>query len=149
MKQLTDAGIKGLILFQGALKPSSGVCAEVVPAGMPVLAVEIAEDPCAATLVAADELRAGQVAGAAVGAWVKAHWSCTYDAYVSLESTAVPERSQRRMEGYRQGFADRLPRHDHRTSRSVGPPIARTRPGMRSPRSSSRSRGRAGSWSSP
>jgi ribose transport system substrate-binding protein len=104
MKQLTDAGIKGLILFQGALKPSSGVCAEVVPAGMPVVAVEIAEDPCAATLVAADELRAGQIAGAAVGAWVKAHWSCTYDAYVSLESSAVPERSQRRMEGYRQGF---------------------------------------------
>jgi len=108
MKQLTDAGIKGLIQFQGSLKPSTGVCAEA-PAGVPVLAVEFAEDPCAATLVAADDLRAGQVAGAAVGAWVKAHWACTYDAYVSLESAAVPDRNQRRMEGYQQGFATACP----------------------------------------
>jgi len=108
MKQLTDAGIKGLIQFQGLLKLPSAVCAEV-PTGMPVLAVEIAEDPCAATLVAADDLRAGQVAGAAVGAWVKAHWACTYDAYVSLESAVVPDRSRLRMEGYRQGFATACP----------------------------------------
>jgi len=108
MKQLTDAGIKGLIQFQGQLKLPSDVC-EKVPPGVPVLAVELAEDPCAATLVAADDLRAGQVAGAAVGAWVKAHWACTYDAYVSLESAAVPVRSQRRMEGYRQGFKTACP----------------------------------------
>ena len=103
MKQLTDAGIKGLIQFQGGLKDPSAVCAEV-PAGVPVVAVGLPEDPCAKTLVAADDLRAGQVAGAAVGAWVKAKWGCTYDAYVSLESTAVPDLSQKRMEGYRQGF---------------------------------------------
>jgi len=108
MKQLTDAGIKGLIQFQGSLKPSTGVCAEA-PAGVPVLAVEFAEDPCAATLVAADDLRAGQVAGAAVGAWVKAHWACTYDAYVSLESSAVADLSRLRMEGYRQGFQSVCP----------------------------------------
>ena len=108
MKQLTDAGIKGLIQFQGSLKPPSGVCAEV-PAGLPVIAVEFAEDPCAATLVAADDLRAGQIAGAAVGAWVKANWACTYDAYVSLESSVVPGLSQLRMEGYRQGFKTACP----------------------------------------
>lgn len=103
MKQLTDAGIKGLIQFQGSLKLPSEVCA-TVPQGVPVLAVDLPEEPCAATLVAADDLRAGQVAGAAVGAWVKAHWTCTYDAYVSLESATVPDLSQLRMDGYRQGF---------------------------------------------
>jgi len=108
MKQLTDAGIKGLIQFQGSLKLPSEVCA-TVPQGVPVLAVDLPEEPCAATLVAADDLRAGQVAGAAVGAWVKAHWTCTYDAYVSLESAAVPDRNQRRMEGYQQGFATACP----------------------------------------
>lgn len=118
MKQLTDAGVKGLIQFQGSLKPPSGVCA-LVPAGVPVLAVELAEDPCAATLVAADDLRAGQIAGAAVGAWVKAHWACTYDAYVSLESSAVADRNQRRMEGYRQGFATACP--GPITNEQVGP----------------------------
>jgi ribose transport system substrate-binding protein len=108
MKQLTTAGIKGLIQFQGSLKLPADVCAEV-PQGLPVLAVGLAEDPCAATLVAADDLRAGQVAGAAVGAWVKANWACTYDAYVSLESAAVPDLSQLRMEGYRQGFSTACP----------------------------------------
>ena len=108
MKQLTGAGIKGLIQFQGSLKLPSDVCAEV-PKGLPVLAVEIAQDPCAATLVRADDLRAGQIAGAAVGAWVKSHWSCTYDAYVSLESSTVPDLSQERMEGYRQGFQSVCP----------------------------------------
>ena len=108
MKQLTGAGIKGLIQFQGSLKLPADVCAEV-PTGLPVLAVELAEDPCAATLVRADDLRAGQIAGAAVGAWVKAHWSCTYDAYVSLESSTVPDLSQQRMEGYRQGFQSVCP----------------------------------------
>jgi len=108
MKQLTAAGIKGLIQFQGSLKLPAGVCA-AVPQGLPVLAVEMPQDPCAATLVAADDLRAGQIAGAAVGAWVKANWACTFDAYVSLESAAVPDLSQLRMEGYRQGFKTACP----------------------------------------
>jgi ribose transport system substrate-binding protein len=103
MKQLTGAGIKGLIQFQGSLELPATVCA-AVPTGMPVLAVELPEDPCAASRVAADDLRAGQVAGAAVGAWVKAQWACAYDAFVSLESSAVPDLNQMRMEGYRQGF---------------------------------------------
>jgi len=118
MKKLTDAGIKGLIQFQGQLKLPSEVCAKV-PTGVPVLAVELAEDPCAATLVAADDLRAGQVAGAAVGAWVKEHWTCTYDAYVSLESAAAPERSRLRMEGYRQGFATACPISNEQVGRSA------------------------------
>ena len=108
MKQLTGAGIKGLIQFQGSLELPATVCA-AVPAGMPVLAVELPEDPCAASLVAADDLRAGQIAGAAVGAWVKAHWACAYDAFVSLESSAVPDLNQKRMEGYRQGFMTACP----------------------------------------
>ncbi len=103
MKQLSDAGVKGIIQFQGLLKDPAIVCGQVA-ANVPVVAIEFAQDPCAATLVRADDLRAGQIAGAAVGAWVKASWSCQYDAYVSFESASAPERSQMRMEGYRQGF---------------------------------------------
>jgi ribose transport system substrate-binding protein len=113
MKQLTEAGVKGIIQFQGSLADPTVVCTQTPP-GVPVLAVEFAQDPCAKTLVAADDLRAGQIAGRAVGEWVKAKWSfgevqagspsCTYDAYISFESAAAAARSQRRMEGYRQGF---------------------------------------------
>ena len=104
MQQLSEAGVQGIIQFQGTLVDPAAVCAEA-PADVPVLAVEFAQDPCAKALAGADDLRAGQIAGRAVGEWVKERWSCTYDAYVSFESTAAAEKSQKRMEGYRQGFS--------------------------------------------
>ena len=118
MKQLTEAGVKGIIQFQGTLADPAVVCTET-PSGVPVLAVEFAQVPCAKTLVAADDLRAGQIAGRAVAEWVKERWSCTYDAYVSFESAAAAERSQRRMEGYRQGFTAVCPITNERIGRAV------------------------------
>ena len=123
MKQLSEAGVKGIIQFQGTLLDPKTVCDET-PAGVPVLAVEFAQEPCATTLVSADDLRAGQIAGTAVGQWVKTTWACTYDAYVSFQSTIAAERSQRRMEGYRQGFSAICPITNEqvgRADRHAGP----------------------------
>ena len=133
MKTLADAGVKGLIQFQGTLADPAAVCAEA-PSNGPVLAVEFAQPPCAKTLVSADDLRAGQIAGTAVGQWVKAKWSCTYDAYVSLESTMAADRSRLRMEGYRQGFQSVCtgPLTNEQIAR---PPTRRQRPSGRWPRS--------------
>ena len=120
MKQLSEAGVQGIIQFQGTLADPAAVCAES-PAGVPVLAVEFAQDPCAKALVSADDLRAGQIAGRAVGEWVKAKWSCTYDAYISFESAVAAVKSQRRMEGYRQGMTsvcDTIP--SYQLSPSIG-----------------------------
>ncbi len=103
MKTLSDAGIRGLIQFQATLADPAVICNES-PSGVPVLAVEFDQPPCAKTLVSADDLRAGQIAGAAVGEWVKKTWNCTYDAYISFESTSAAAKSRLRMEGYRQGF---------------------------------------------
>jgi ribose transport system substrate-binding protein len=103
MKKLSEDGIKGLIQFQGTLADPEIVCGET-PAGVPVLAVEFAQPLCGKALVSADDLRAGQIAGAAVGQWVKEKWSCTYDAYISFESAVAADKSRLRMEGYRQGF---------------------------------------------
>ncbi len=108
MKTLSDAGVKGVIQFQATLADPAVVCGDT-PSGVPVVAVEFAQEPCQKTLVSADDLRAGQIAGRAVGEWVKKTWSCTYDAYVSFESMIAGEKSQRRMEGYRQGFAQSCP----------------------------------------
>jgi ribose transport system substrate-binding protein len=118
MKQLSEAGVKGIIQFQGTLADPKAVCDET-PAGMPVVAVEFAQEPCAKVLVAADDLRAGQIAGTAVGQWVKKTWSCTYDAYVSFESAVAAERSQRRMEGYRQGFTAACPITNEQIGRAI------------------------------
>ena len=119
MKQLSDAGVKGIIQFQGTLRDPALVCNET-PSGVPALAVEFAQPPCAKTLVVADDLRAGQIAGTAVGEWVKAKWSCTYDAYVSFESsTNAPDKSRLRMEGYQQGFSAVCPITNEQIGRSV------------------------------
>jgi ribose transport system substrate-binding protein len=116
MTELTDAGVQGIIQFQGTLADPEAVCA-LVPAEVPVVAVEFAQEPCAGALVEADDYRAGQIAGRAVGEWVKERWDCTYDAYVSFESVVAAQRSQERMEGYRQGFSAVCPIENER----IGP----------------------------
>jgi ribose transport system substrate-binding protein len=126
MKQLSEAGVQGIIQFQGTLADPVAVCGEG-PADVPVLAVEFAQDPCAKALVGADDLRAGQIAGRAVGEWVKENWSCTYDAYVSFESVAAAEKSQKRMEGYRQGFSAICPVTNEQIGRAIDTePTAKT-----------------------
>ena len=125
MEQLAEAGVAGIIQFQGTLADPVETCNQV-PEGVPVLAVEFAQAPCAATLVSADDLRAGQIAGRAVGEWVKERWSCTYDAYVSFGSTVAAERSQRRMEGYRQGFSEICPIVNEQIGRAIDTESAAT-----------------------
>jgi ribose transport system substrate-binding protein len=118
MKTLSEAGIAGLIQFQGTLADPAVVCTET-PSGVPVLAVEFPQPPCEKTLVQVDDLRAGQIAGTAVGTWVKEKWSCTYDAYVSFESTAAASKSRLRMEGYRQGFSAICPIINEQIGRAI------------------------------
>lgn len=114
--ELIDAGVRGIIQFQGTLADPAAVC-ELIPADVPVVAVEFAQEPCAGALVEADDYRAGQIAGRAMGEWVKERWDCTYDAYVSFESAVAVQRSQKRMEGYRQGFSAVCPI----TNERIGP----------------------------
>jgi ribose transport system substrate-binding protein len=117
MTKLAEAGVKGIILFQGSAD-SATVC-EKVPDGVPVVAIEEEQPPCGKTLVTADDLRAGQIAGTAVGEWVKEQWDCTYDAYVSFGSAVAAQRSQKRMEGYSQGFSAVCPVTNEQVGRAV------------------------------
>lgn len=105
--QLIDAGVKGVAVFQ-AMRDPAAVCAKL-PSGMQLIAIEFPHDPCQTAFVGADDLAAGRLAGTKVGEFAKAKWSCQYDAWVSLESTAAPDRNQKRMEGYRLGFQSVCP----------------------------------------
>jgi len=107
LQQLIDAGVQGVAVFQ-AMRDPAAVCAKL-PSGMPLIAIEFPHDACQKAYVGADDLAAGRLAGTKVGEFAKAKWSCQYDAWVSLESTAAPDRSQKRMEGYRLGFASVCP----------------------------------------
>ncbi len=107
LQQLIDAGVKGVAVFQ-AMRDPAAVCAKL-PSGVPLIAIEFGHDTCQKAYVGADDLAAGRLAGTKVGEFAKAKWSCQYDAWVSLESTAAPDRNQKRMEGYRLGFQSVCP----------------------------------------
>ena len=100
-------GVKGYLNFQVDQKLSEAVC----KAGpdVPVIAVDIAQEPCQQAFVGAANEYAGIIAGQAMGEFAKREWNCEYDAYVSLESTASVDASKARMGGYRKGFQSVCP----------------------------------------
>ena len=102
LQKLSEAGVQGVILFQLLIDPAEACAA--LPANLPVIAVEY-EHPCQKAYVGADDVVGGEVAGKAVGAFAKAQWDCIYDAFVTLGSTAAPDRADKRLAGYRRGFA--------------------------------------------
>ena len=130
---------RGSSSSRGRSPTPSAVCAEV-PAGVPVLAVEFAQDPCAKTLVGADDLRAGQIAGRAPSGSGSRSTGAARTTPTSRSSPRPrPTKSQRRMEGYRQGFSavcpitneqvGRADRHASRWRRRAMTDVLATLPG--------------------
>lgn len=102
LEKLVAAGVQGVILFQLLIDPAEAC--KALPADLPVIAVEL-DHPCQKAYVGADDLAGGEIAGKALGAFAKAEWGCTYDAFVTLGSSAAPDRADKRLAGYRRGFA--------------------------------------------
>lgn len=100
-------GVDGYLNFQVDQKLSSAIC----NAGpdVPVIAVDITQEPCQVSFMGAANEYAGIIAGQAMGEFAKREWNCDYDAYVSLESTASVDASKARMGGYRKGFQSVCP----------------------------------------
>jgi ribose transport system substrate-binding protein len=100
-------GVKGYLNFQVDQKLSQAIC----KAGpdVPVIAVDITQEPCQVSFMGAANEYAGIIAGQAMGEFAKREWDCDYDAYVSLESTASVDASKARMGGYRKGFQSVCP----------------------------------------
>jgi ribose transport system substrate-binding protein len=100
-------GVKAYLNFQVDQKLSAAIC----KAGpdVPVIAVDITQEPCQVAFMGAANEYAGIIAGQAMGEFAKREWNCDYDAYVSLESTASVDASKARMGGYRKGFQSVCP----------------------------------------
>jgi ribose transport system substrate-binding protein len=100
-------GVKAYLNFQVDQKLSEAIC----KAGpdVPVIAVDITQEPCQVAFMGAANEYAGIIAGQAMGEFAKREWNCDYDAYVSLESTASVDASKARMGGYRKGFQSVCP----------------------------------------
>jgi ribose transport system substrate-binding protein len=95
-------GVEAYLNFQVDQKLSEAIC----KAGpdVPVIAVDITQEPCQVSFMGAANEYAGIIAGQAMGEFAKREWDCDYDAYVSLESTASVDANKARMGGYRKGF---------------------------------------------
>ncbi len=97
-------GVEGYLNFQVDASVASAVCA----AGpqVPVIAIDIQQQPCQQSFMGANNAEAGYLAGKAMGEAIKSKFECKYDAYVSLEQPAAGAVNEARMGGYRKGFSE-------------------------------------------
>lgn len=101
-------GVEGLLNFQVFQDSSPEICA-ALPAGIPVIAIDIIQPPCQLSFMGANNRYAGYISGSAIGEYFKENFDCDYTAYISLESTAAGAANRDRMGGYREGFQEHCP----------------------------------------
>lgn len=101
-KQLKVQGVNGQITFQPDANAAPSVCE--AGADVPVLAIDIVQEPCQTAFVGAANEYAGELVGYNVGKYFFDEFDCEYDAFISLESKAVGEVNELRMGGIRKGF---------------------------------------------
>lgn len=102
-RQFRTQNVDGLVTFQADAAAAANICAEGPQ--VPVIAIDIEQQPCQTAFVGAANTYAGQIVGYAIGQYFKENFDCQYDAFVSLESLAVGVVNDMRMGGMREGFA--------------------------------------------
>jgi ribose transport system substrate-binding protein len=102
-KSLATQKVQGYLLYQVAADAAKRICA----AGpqVPVIGISIPQQPCQKAFLAVDDRSVGFAAGQALGQFFKQKFDCKYDAYVSIEYTAIGQPNTDRMGGYADGFA--------------------------------------------
>lgn len=97
-------GVQGYLNFQVDANVAAAICA----AGpqVPVIAIDIQQQPCQQSFMGANNEQAGYLAGKAMGEAIQEQFDCQYDAYVSLEQPAAGAVNEARMNGYRTGFSE-------------------------------------------
>ena len=98
-------GIQGLLTFQPFQNVSPELCV-VLPAGIPVIAIDTVQPPCQLAFVGANSRYAGYLGGIALGEYFENNFDCDYTAYISLGSSAPVDATRDRMDGYRDGFTE-------------------------------------------
>lgn len=101
--QLKSQGVQGIANFQLDTKAAPRVCA----AGpkVPVIAIDIHQPPCEKVFYGANNIQAGKLVGAALGAYAKKTFKCKVDAVLSLNSPTAGKVIIDRENGEFQGLA--------------------------------------------
>ncbi|MCD7060617.1 sugar ABC transporter substrate-binding protein [Pelagibacterium xiamenense] len=101
-RQFRTRDVDGLVTFQADAAAAANICAEGPQ--VPVIAIDIEQQPCETAFVGAANAYAGQIVGYELGRYFEATFDCQFDAWVSLESLAVGVVNDMRMDGIREGF---------------------------------------------
>src|ERR1700709_2852138 len=85
--QLKSQGVQGVANFHPSTKAAPRVCA----AGpkVPVIAIDIHQPPCEKVFYGANNIQAGKLVGAALGAYAKKTFNCKVDGVLRLNSPAA------------------------------------------------------------
>src|SRR3954470_7630811 len=82
--QLKTQGVKGILNFQLDATAAPRVCA----AGpkVPVVSIDIHQQPCETVFYGADNFNAGKLADSALGGFAKSKWGCKIDGLLSVNA---------------------------------------------------------------
>lgn len=94
--------VQGILNFNAVSDAAASIC----KAGpkVPVISIDIEQDPCQTAFMGANNSKAGFVAGEALGNFFKTKFKCEFDAFISMEDFGVGLVNEARMGGYRSGF---------------------------------------------
>lgn len=94
--------VQGILNFNAVSDAAPAVC-KAGP-NVPIISIDIEQDPCQTAFMGANNSKAGFVAGEALGNFFKTKFDCAFDAFISMEDFGVGLVNEARMGGYRSGF---------------------------------------------
>jgi ribose transport system substrate-binding protein len=94
--------VDAIINFQVDEKSAPRICA--AGPDVPTIAIDINQKPCQVSFMGADNRRAGEIAGEAMGEYMKAEFDCDHDAVVSMQQPAAGVVNEDRSGGALDGF---------------------------------------------
>ena len=105
-RTFTLAEVDGVIQFQIDASIEGALCDELRANNpdLPVIAIDIAHPSCA-LFFGADNSRAGELAGNALGAWAQENWGCEIDMVVTMETFVVGQVNIDRANGMVRGIS--------------------------------------------
>jgi ribose transport system substrate-binding protein len=101
-KNFKTQNVDAIINFQVDEKSSPRVCA--AGPDVPTIAVDINQKPCQVAFMGANNQRAGEIAGTAMGEYFKSKFNCDHDAVVSMQQPAAGIVNTQRSGGALKGF---------------------------------------------
>lgn len=101
-KNFKTQNVDVIINFQVDEKAAPNICA--AGPDVPTIAVDINQRPCQVSFMGANNQRAGEIAGAAMGEYFKSNENCEYDAVVSMQQPAAGVVNEQRSGGALTGF---------------------------------------------